>query len=160
MDLILWRHADAEDGDDAPRDDLKRKLTPRGERQATRVALWLHRQMPEGVRILVSPAVRAQRTASKLERKFTTLETVGPQAKATDLLQASGWPDGRRTVLLVGHQPALGELASLLLTGREAAWTIRKGAVWWLRHRSNESERDSEGRAETYLVCVQSPETM
>jgi phosphohistidine phosphatase len=67
MDLILWRHADAEDGDDAPRDDLKRKLTPRGERQATRVALWLHRQMPEGVRILVSPAVRAQRTASKLE---------------------------------------------------------------------------------------------
>jgi len=160
MDLILWRHADAEDGEDAPRDDMKRKLTPRGERQATRVALWLHRQMPEGVRILVSPAVRAQRTAAKLERKFTTLETIGPQAKAADLLEASGWPGGRRTVLLVGHQPALGELASLLLTGREAAWTIRKGAVWWLRYRSNETERDSEGRTQTYLVCVQSPETM
>ena len=160
MDLILWRHADAEDAEDVARDDLERRLTPRGERQATRVALWLHRQMPEGVRILVSPAVRAQRTAAKLERKFTTLETIGPQAKCADLLQASGWPGARRTVLLVGHQPALGELVALLLTGREATWTIRKGAVWWLRHRSNESERDSEGRAQTYLVCVQSPETM
>jgi phosphohistidine phosphatase len=160
MDLILWRHADAEDGEEAERDDLKRRLTPRGERQAARVALWLHRQMPEGVRILVSPAVRAQRTAAKLERKFTTLDTIGPQAEAGALLQASGWPDGRRTVLMVGHQPALGQLASLLLTGHEAAWTIRKGAVWWLRHRSNEIERDSENRSQTYLVCVQSPETM
>ena len=52
MDLLLWRHADAEDGDDAPVDDLKRKLTPRGERQASRIALWLHRQMPDGLRRL------------------------------------------------------------------------------------------------------------
>ena len=160
MDLILWRHADAEDGDDAPRDDLKRKLTARGERQATRMALWLHRQMPEGVRILVSPAVRAQRTASRLERKFSTVEAIGPDATAQDLLTASGWPDGRRTVLLVGHQPALGELASLLLTGRATPWTIRKGAVWWLRNRAGEGERDGEGRARTFVVCVQSPETM
>ena len=159
MDLILWRHADAEEGDDA-HDDLKRKLTARGERQAARMALWLHRQMPDGVRILVSPAERAQRTAAKLERKFTTLDAIGPGGSAAELLQASGWPDGRRTVLLVGHQPALGELASLLLTGREAPWTIRKGAVWWLRHRNSEAERDGEARTQTYVVCVQSPETM
>jgi phosphohistidine phosphatase len=158
VDLILWRHADAEDGEDA-RDDMKRKLTARGERQATRMALWLHRQMPDGVRILVSPAVRAQRTAARLERKFTTVESIGPGASAADLLAASGWPDGRRTVLLVGHQPALGELAALLLTGREAPWTIRKGAVWWLRNRAD-GERDGEGRTQTYVVCVQSPETM
>jgi phosphohistidine phosphatase len=160
MDLILWRHADAEDGDGTPRDDLKRRLTSRGERQATRVALWLHRQMPDGMRILVSPAVRAQHTAAKLERKFTTVESIGPAGSAKDLLAASGWPDGRRTVLLVGHQPALGELAALLLTGREAPWTIRKGAVWWLRQRAGDSERDGEARAHTYVVCVQSPETM
>jgi len=160
MDLILWRHADAEDGDDAPRDDLKRKLTPRGERQAARMALWLHRQMPDGVRILVSPAVRAQRTAARLERKFTTVEALGPGATAKDLLAISGWPEGRRTVLLVGHQPALGELASLLLTGHEAPWTIRKGAVWWLRNRATDADRDGESRTQTYVVCVQSPETM
>jgi len=160
MDLILWRHADAEDGDDAPREDLKRKLTPRGERQATRMALWLHQQMPDGVRILVSPAVRAQRTAARLERKFTTVEAIGPSATAKDLLSVSGWPEGRRTALLVGHQPALGELASLLLTGHEAPWTIRKGAVWWLRNRASDADRDGEGRTQTYVVCVQSPETM
>jgi phosphohistidine phosphatase len=160
MDLILWRHADAEDGDGAAHDDMKRKLTARGERQATRMALWLHRQMPDGVRILVSPAVRAQRTAARLERKFTTVESIGPGATAHDLLAASGWPDGRRTVLLVGHQPALGELASLLLTGRAAPWTIRKGAVWWLRNRAGEGERDGDGRTQTFVVCVQAPETM
>ena len=160
MDLILWRHADAEDGDDAPADDLKRKLTPRGERQASRIALWLHRQMPDGLRILVSPAVRAQRTAAKLERPFTTVESIGPSAHAKDLLAASGWPDSRRTVLIVGHQPALGELASLLLTGREAPWTIRKGSVWWLRNRPSEAAKDGDARAQTFVMCVQSPETM
>jgi phosphohistidine phosphatase len=160
MDLILWRHADAEDGDDAPPEDLKRKLTPRGERQASRMALWLHRQMPDGLRILVSPAVRAQRTAAKLERPFSTVDSIGPDAHAKDLLAASGWPESRRTVLIVGHQRALGELASLLLTGREAPWTIRKGSVWWLRNRPSESGKDGESRAQTYVVCVQSPETM
>lgn len=157
MDLILWRHADAEEGDD-PAADMKRRLTQRGERQATRVALWLHRQMPEGLRILVSPAERAQRTAAKLERQFTTVDSIGPEASAQDLLAASGWPDSRRTVLLVGHQPALGELVSLLLTGRTAPWTIRKGAVWWLRNRP--SDAAGESRAQTFVVCVQSPETM
>jgi len=158
MDLILWRHADAEEGDAG--DDLKRKLTPRGERQASRIALWLHRQMPDGLRILVSPAVRAQRTAAKLERPFTTVESIGPGARAKDLLAASGWPDARRTVLLVGHQPALGELVSLLLTGREAPWTVRKGSVWWLRDRPSKAAKDTEARAQTFVVCVQSPETM
>jgi phosphohistidine phosphatase len=160
MDLILWRHADAEDGTGAPSDDMKRRLTQRGERQASRIALWLHRQMPDGLRILVSPAVRAQRTAAKLERQFTVLDSIGPDARGKDLLAASGWPDARRTVLLVGHQPALGELASLLLTGREAPWTIRKGSVWWLRNRPSEAAKDNEARLQTFVVCVQSPETM
>ena len=37
MDLILWRHAEAEEGDN----DLARELTPKGEKQAARVAEWL-----------------------------------------------------------------------------------------------------------------------
>jgi phosphohistidine phosphatase len=155
MDLILWRHADAEEID-AGQDDLARRLTPRGERQATRVAFWLHRQMPDSARVLVSPAERAQRTAAKLERKFHTEPSIGPDADARALLAASGWPDARRAVLLVGHQPALGRLAALLLTGQEAPWTFRKGAVWWLRNRPN----DHEARAEAFLLCVQAPDTM
>ncbi|MFO1221357.1 MAG: phosphohistidine phosphatase SixA [Burkholderiaceae bacterium] len=155
MDLILWRHADAEESA-LGQPDLARKLTARGERQATRVALWLHRQMPDGARILVSPAERAQRTAAKLERKFTTEPRVGPGADVESLVAASGWPEGKRTVLIVGHQPTLGQLIAQLLTGKEAPWTVRKGAVWWLRHRDG----DSESRAETFVLCVQSPETM
>ena len=50
MDLILWRHAEAEDVEDGS-EDLARALTPRGEKQAARMAAWLDRQLPEGLRI-------------------------------------------------------------------------------------------------------------
>src|SRR5262245_40347606 len=126
MDLILWRHAEAEEPQPG-QTDLDRPLTPRGERQATKMAAWLHRQLPEGVRILGSPAARAQGTAMKLERKFRTLAEIAPDASAETLLAAAGWPGGKRVVLLVGHQPALGRAAALAITGRAADWSMRKG---------------------------------
>ena len=45
MDLILWRHAEAEDWTEGC-DDLQRSLTGRGEKQAKRMAAWLDRQLP------------------------------------------------------------------------------------------------------------------
>ncbi len=51
MDLILWRHAEAEDGD-ATLPDHKRRLTPRGEKQAKKVARWLHQNLPRKCRVL------------------------------------------------------------------------------------------------------------
>ena len=65
MDLILWRHAEAQDEDESG-DDLKRSLTARGEKQAARMAAWLDRHLPEGTRILCSPAraLRADRAAA------------------------------------------------------------------------------------------------
>ena len=77
MDLILWRHAEAEDwlaGDsqtgmsNQTGQDLDRSLTQRGEKQAARMAIWLDRQLPEGTRILVSPARRCEQTALALGR--------------------------------------------------------------------------------------------
>lgn len=68
MDLILWRHAEAEDW---PEDDpqgsrgLERSLTPRGEKQAARMANWLDRQLPEGARIVVSPARRCEQGGTR-----------------------------------------------------------------------------------------------
>ncbi|HCL86559.1 MAG TPA: histidine phosphatase family protein, partial [Comamonadaceae bacterium] len=44
MDLILWRHAEAIEARDGE-DDLQRALTPRGEKQAARMAAWLDRQL-------------------------------------------------------------------------------------------------------------------
>ena len=49
MELILWRHADAEDG--LP--DLSRRLTPRGIKQAERMAAWLLQRLPGKFHVIV-----------------------------------------------------------------------------------------------------------
>ena len=134
MDLILWRHCEA----DAGEPDLGRRLTSKGMKQAERMAEWLERHLPDTCRILVSPADRAQQTASALPRKFRTVPELGPGASVAAVLAAANWPDSRESVLIVGHQPTLGMVASFLLSGEEAYWSVRKGAVWWLSNRVRE----------------------
>jgi phosphohistidine phosphatase len=143
MDLILWRHAEAEDG--AP--DSPRALTARGRKQARTVARWLAKRLPDDTRILVSPAVRAQQTAEALERAFTTDEGIDVGTTASKMLAATGWPDGGGAVLVVGHQPILGRVAALVLTGTQADWSIKKGAVWWLKRRARDGDVDVVLRA-------------
>ena len=134
MELILWRHADAEDA--APGvPDASRKLTARGEKQARRMASWLGRRLPRDALILVSRAQRAQQTARALARKFETSEDVGPAATPQSVLEAADWPRGAGTVVIVGHQPTLGQAAALALTGAPADWSVQKGAIWWLEGR-------------------------
>ena len=138
MDLLLWRHAEAEDG--IP--DLKRILTPRGEKQAAQMAEWLKKHAPKNLRILVSPAVRCQQTAKALGLPFETEKRLGTDGDAAHLLTAVGWPDGQgaSAVLVVGHQPTLGKTAALLLAGTEDNWPIKKGAVWWFSNRTRQGE--------------------
>jgi len=136
MDLILWRHAEAEPGDP----DLGRRLTSKGLKQAERMAAWLEPRLPDTTRILVSPAARSQQTALALGRKFKVVDELAPGASAAAVLAAAGWPDGRETVLVVGHQPTLGEVAATLLTGDAAGWSLRKGAVWWLSNRNRDGD--------------------
>jgi phosphohistidine phosphatase len=131
LELILWRHADAEDA--APGvADASRKLTARGEKQARRMASWLKKQLPGGVVVLASPARRARQTARALARRFKTSPEVGTAASPQSVLKAAGWPDGEGAVLVVGHQPTLGQAAALALTGRLQDWSVQKGAIWWL----------------------------
>lgn len=127
MDLILWRHAEAEDG----MPDLARALTRKGHKQASRMADWLKPRLPEDTRILVSPAQRAQQTAAALGRDFSTLEALAPAATPEAILDAAAWPHHAQSALIVGHQPTLGEVAALLLDSRTASLSIRKGAIWW-----------------------------
>lgn len=143
MDLLLWRHAEAEEGED----DLKRRLTARGEKQAKAMAAWLRAHQPKDLRILVSPAVRTQQTAEALKMPFETHRKLGPDACVSELIAASGWPDAKGSVLIVGHQPGLGRLASLLLGGQEADWSIKKGALWWISNRVRRAETQSVLRA-------------
>src|SRR5450631_2079240 len=135
MDLILWRHAEAEPGEP----DLGRHLTAKGIKQAERMAVWLDGHLPDTCRILVSPADRAQQTALALKRKFRTMPELAPGATVDAVLAAAGWPDAREPALIVGHQPTLGEVAAFLLSGQDASWSVRKGAVWWLSNRVREN---------------------
>lgn len=153
MDLMLWRHAEAEDLEDGAR-DLDRALTARGEKQATRVAAWLDRQLPEGVKILCSPARRCEQTALALGRKYKLRDELAPDATPDDILEAAQWPTSRHPVLVVGHQPALGETIARLMGVEAGGCAVRKGAVWWLRTR----ERD--GHHQTVVWAVQSPESI
>jgi phosphohistidine phosphatase len=153
MDLILWRHAEAEEA--APGgDDLKRALTAKGERQAERMAGWLNQRLTDSTRILVSPALRCQQTAKALGRKFRTVAAIGPEASAEALVAVAGWPDAAQPVLVVGHQPTLGMAAALLLAGTAQPWALKKGAAWWLRHRL----RSDDGAI--VLQAVQSPDSV
>lgn len=151
MDLILWRHADARDSD-VDVDDLQRPLTAKGERQAQRMAQWLNRHLPESTRVLVSPALRSRQTADALNRKYKLVPELAPDRSVTELLQATRWPDARGPVLVVGHQPTLGFAAAYLIGGLTESWTVRKGAVWWLR------QREREDRAEVILLATLSPD--
>jgi phosphohistidine phosphatase len=154
MELILWRHAEAEIGEP----DLGRKLTPRGEKQARRVAEWLHAQLPDSARILVSPATRAQQTAKALaevtHRKLKTVEDVAPGAGVRDVLLAADWPRSKVPVVVVGHQPTLGHVASFLLAGEAREWAVKKSGVWWL------SSRERDGEEQTVLRAVISPDLL
>lgn len=143
MDLLLWRHAEAEDGED----DMKRRLTERGRKQAQVMAGWIRDHQPKDLRIIVSPAIRTQQTAEALQLPFETHRKIGPDACVSELIAASGWPQGGGAVLIVGHQPSLGRLASLLLAGQEAEWSIKKGALWWLSNRVRRNETQTVLRA-------------
>ena len=127
MELIVWRHAEAEDS--SP--DVARKLTSKGAKQARKMASWLKERIKKPVRILVSPAMRTQQTAAALSATFEENAEVGIGASAERILHAAGWPHAEGTVIVVGHQPTLGQLTATLLTGQENDWAVEKGAVWW-----------------------------
>jgi phosphohistidine phosphatase len=163
-DLVLWRHADAGQGDDSA-DDFLRPLTAKGERQAARMAAWLKRQLPQSTRVLCSPATRTEQTVRHLELAYKLRDELGPGTGVADMLSVSQWGTYKGTTVIVGHQPTLGLLVAHAqmpgwLPGQGAlstdtqAVSLRKGSLWWLRL------RDKEDRQEVVVVCVQTPELM
>jgi phosphohistidine phosphatase len=148
MHLILWRHADAEDAPPG-KSDAERNLTAKGEKQARRVAAWLEKRLPDDARVVASPAQRALQTARALTKDYETSREVGTGADARAVLKAAGWPQGDRAVVVVGHQPTLGQAAALALTGKASEWSVKKGAVWWI---------ESRGGDEVIIRAVISPD--
>lgn len=160
MDLILWRHAEATEHPDArlarPGDaqDLARRLTPRGEKHAARMAAWLDRQLASGTRILASPAQRTEQTVQALGRKYRLRDELAPGADALALLALVQWPDAKAPVLVVGHQPTLGRVIARLLGLTQEECAVKKGAIWWLH------QRQRGGARQTVLLTVQTPELL
>lgn len=150
MELILWRHAEAEEG--VP--DSARELTGKGLKQAQVMAEWLKPRLPKNTRFIVSPTKRTQQTAEALDDDFETIREIGPGAPAKAILAAANWPDAKGAVLVVGHQPTLGEVAALLMSGEAVEWNMRKGAVWWFSH------KEKEGAGETVLRSSISPDML
>jgi phosphohistidine phosphatase len=153
MDLILWRHAEAREAR-ADEPDADRPLTAKGERQAERMAQWLHQHLPDSTRVLVSPTLRTRQTAEALTRKFKLLDELAPDGTVDALLQAARWPDARSPVLVIGHQATLGLTAAYLLAGATQPWSVRKGAIWWLHH------RERADRPAVVLQTVLSPDRL
>ncbi len=153
MDLILWRHAEAQEAEQGGT-DLDRDLTARGQKQAARMAAWLDRHLSDSARVMASPARRTEQTALALGRKYKLRAELGPDGSVEQTLELLQWPNSRATVLVVGHQPLLGQIISRLIGLKESECAVKKGAVWWLR------TRVPDGQPQTVVVTVQNPDSV
>ncbi|HEX8966866.1 MAG TPA: histidine phosphatase family protein [Chloroflexota bacterium] len=137
MDLYLVRHAVAFDPDETRwPDDRDRPLTPDGEKRFRRAAAGLAELIPTVDVVLSSRFVRAWRTAELLCKEAgwpapvacEALESGRAPAEALQALQAY---TSSKSVVLVGHEPGMHELASYLLTAdtAHAQLEFRKGGV-------------------------------
>jgi phosphohistidine phosphatase len=148
VDLVLWRHADAAPG--SP--DLERKLTAKGRKQAERVGSWLVARLPGRYTVLSSPARRARETADALGIRYKVVESLAPGAAPDRVLEVCGWPSHKGAVIVVGHQPDLGRVAALLLSGTDGEWSVKKGGLWWL------SNRERDGEAQVVVRAALAPD--
>jgi phosphohistidine phosphatase len=148
LELILWRHADAEEGEP----DLDRRLTAKGRKQAARVAQWLQQRLPSKFSVIASPARRARETADALGKSCKILDSLAPGAAPGDIVKACGWPSHKAAVVVVGHQPDLGRTAARLVGGTAGDWPVKKGGLWWL------SSREREGEIQVVVRAVLAPD--
>jgi phosphohistidine phosphatase len=150
MDLILWRHAEAEEHED----DLRRRLTAKGRKQAARTGEWLLQRLPARFVLIASRAVRAQQTAQALDTPIKTDARLAPGASAKAIFEATGWPEYKGAVVVVGHQPDLGRALALLVAESQRPWSIKKGGFWWI------SNRVRDGDAQVVVRAVVSPDLL
>jgi phosphohistidine phosphatase len=130
IELLLLRHADAGDPGGWSRPDAERPLSPKGHRQAARVARWLTTIGHKPDVILSSPKVRAAETAVAVADAFEMRVTDEPRLAESfgirvleEMLHDSGDP---ARPMIVGHDPDFSELATLL---SGAPLEMRKGAL-------------------------------
>ncbi len=133
--IILWRHAQATETLNFVdfKKDLARELTQKGQKQAKNMARWLIQNKVANMALLSSAAVRACETARALQPTIIINEAFNPGASLQQVLTALAKMDQTSDIILVGHAPWLGQLAAHLLGLTQHEFSIKKGAIWWLR---------------------------
>jgi phosphohistidine phosphatase len=129
MNLCLVRHAKAEERGPAWPDDSLRPLSPAERKRMGQAAAGLSRLFTPAV-ILSSPLVRAAQTAEILRHQFGLdgLRFIDALADADhDAILREANAAGRDDVLLVGHEPDMSQLLSLLVAGDQHALRSRFG---------------------------------
>jgi phosphohistidine phosphatase len=138
MDLLVIRHGIAEDREAfaaSGTDDVLRPLTDDGRRKMRRVARALTTLVPSLDVLASSPLARARQTADLVAKAYSGL----PITEITQL-QPDQSPDAfaewvrgqskRGAVAAVGHEPLLGRIVSLMLTGRKQSFVeLKKGGA-------------------------------
>src|SRR5450755_1890570 len=118
--LLLLRHAKSS-WEDPGLDDHDRPLAPRGRRAAKRIGTYLRDERIAISVVLCSSAARAQETLSRLKlcgEPTIEVDAALYGATADELLQrVRSLPDVGGTALLIGHNPAMQDLALALVDG-------------------------------------------
>lgn len=136
MIVYLLRHGIAEDF--SPRGDAGRSLTEEGVAKLLRASSGWKRIVGEVDLALVSPLLRAQQTAAifcdAVAAAAPRVETAAlvPEARPLVVLELllAAMHEGKRGVACIGHEPHMGSLLGLLLTGSErAAIPFKKGML-------------------------------
>lgn len=137
MKLYLVRHAIAEEiGTPGYEDDSLRPLTEKGREKMHRVASALKALTVEPNLIVSSPYVRASQTASILAKEFKYKEEIiysnslMPMGEPNDMIGEINEKFSVDELMLVGHEPNLSSLASVLLAGNSnLSINFKKGGV-------------------------------
>jgi phosphohistidine phosphatase len=157
MQLLIVRHAVAEERDEfaqTGQDDSQRPLTKDGRRKMERGVRGLRAVVRRIDVLATSPYTRAAQTAKIVADAYDALDPVTvseltPEGKYKDFI---GWLRGQAAhdlVAIVGHEPHLSGLVSLLLTGRnDPVLVLKKGAACLIEFASDEPHSDSDARAD------------
>ncbi len=125
MDLYFLRHGIAvERGTPGYKDDASRPLTPKGRKQLKKITGAMRRMELEFDLILSSPCLRARETAElvsgkKQKKRLAFSDSLKPGGSGKNLVHQLGKLDHEK-ILLVGHEPDLSRLISLLIAGEES----------------------------------------
>jgi phosphohistidine phosphatase len=164
MELFLLRHGIAvERGDLDYKNDAERPLTAKGRRELRRVAAAMRKMKLSFDLMLSSPLVRAKQTAEivamelKLQKLLKFSDTLKHGNNAKTLIGGlNHLKPAPEKILLVGHEPDLGELISLLVSGKpDANFALKKGGLAKLEI----VKKLSAGRCAT-LVWLLTPKLM